>query len=115
MLFRLFEQFRSRNDEPIDIESFSTQVEENRKLAIYERETGMYAYWYLELRGEDECNRANRYKWPLTVAFFEQASGANAWALQGALRPGSGSTFEAWMSGPMLETGVSWFSCQTQI
>ena len=59
-MFRFLERFRARNGEPVDLEGLAKQVEEGRKLAIYDRETGLYAYWYLVLRGEDECARAPR-------------------------------------------------------
>ena len=84
-MFRFLQQFRARNGEPVDLAVLAKQVEEGRKLAIYDRETGLYAYWYLVLRGEDECARAKRYSWPFTLVVIEQSSSANAWAMQGAL------------------------------
>lgn len=45
-------------------------AEEGRKLAIYDRVTGLYAYWYLQMRAEEEMSRAGRYQKPLSVASF---------------------------------------------
>ncbi len=39
---------------------------EGRKLAIYDRATGLYAYWYLQLRADEEISRAARYDKPLS-------------------------------------------------
>ncbi len=78
-------RLRSNDNPPIDLELLSSQIEEGRKLAIYDRETGLYAFWYLALRGDDECNRAQRYKWPLTLAAIQIETGENAWAVQGVV------------------------------
>jgi GGDEF domain-containing protein len=45
-------------------------ADEGRKLAIYDRATGLYAYWYLQMRAEEEMSRAGRYQKPLSVASF---------------------------------------------
>ncbi len=45
-------------------------ADEGRKLAIYDRATGLYAYWYLQMRAEEEMSRAGRYHKPLSVASF---------------------------------------------
>lgn len=45
-------------------------AEEGRKLAIYDRVTGLYAYWYLQMRAEEEMSRAGRYQKPLSIASF---------------------------------------------
>jgi GGDEF domain-containing protein len=84
-LLKFLEQFRERTDRPVDLESLAKQVEAGRKLAIYDGETGLYAYWYLVLRGEDECAKAKRYNWPLTLAVIEPSSAANQWTMRGAL------------------------------
>ncbi len=42
-----------------------------RRLAIYERETGLFAYWYLQLRGSEECDRAARYGRSLSLVVAE--------------------------------------------
>lgn len=39
---------------------------EGRRAAIYERTTGLYAYWYLQLRVEEEIVRAERGGKPLS-------------------------------------------------
>lgn len=40
---------------------------EGRKLAIYDRATKLYAYWYLQLRGDEEIARAKRYNKSLCI------------------------------------------------
>ncbi|HXF50701.1 MAG TPA: hypothetical protein VNM43_03340 [Dehalococcoidia bacterium] len=45
-------------------------ADEGRKLAIYDRVTGLYAYWYLQMRAEEEMSRAGRYQKALSVASF---------------------------------------------
>lgn len=84
-MFNFLNRLRSNDGNSPDLEGLSHQVEEVRKLAIYDRETGLYAFWYLELRGDDECNRARRYESPLTLAIIDGEGGANSWAMQGVL------------------------------
>lgn len=84
-MFDFLNRLRSNGNPPVDLELLSSQIEEGRKLAIYDRETGLYAFWYLALRGGDECNRAQRYDWPLTLAVVQIEAGENAWALQGVV------------------------------
>lgn len=48
-----------------------------RKLVIYERETGLFAHWYLKLRGEEECDRAARYGRPFTLCLVEPTAEAD--------------------------------------
>ncbi len=56
-------------------------VNEGRKLVIYERETGLFAFWYITLRCEEECYRAQRYQRPLSVAVLEPEHAAEAWSV----------------------------------
>lgn len=58
------------------------QIETGRKLVIYERETGLFAHWYVTLRGEEECDRAARYGRTLGLLLVEPAPGANTWVVQ---------------------------------
>jgi GGDEF domain-containing protein len=39
----------------------SREAEEARKLAIYDRDTGLLAHWYFSRRLEEECQRSDRY------------------------------------------------------
>ncbi len=48
-------------------------VQQGHKLAIYERDTGLFAHWYVELRGAEECDRAKRYERPLSMLVIEPA------------------------------------------
>ncbi len=48
-------------------------VEEGRQLAIYDRETGFYAYWYFSLRLQEEIARSDRRKEPFLLLLVEAA------------------------------------------
>lgn len=61
------------------------QIEHGRKLVIYERDTGLYAHWYVALRGDEECARAQRYGHPLCMLVIEPRPYTESWAVQGAL------------------------------
>ena len=72
------------------LEAVQQMAEEGRRLAIYDRQTGMYAYWYLQLRGDEEVSRASRYGKQLTcISLWAQDSAdtaATAKTLKVALR-----------------------------
>jgi GGDEF domain-containing protein len=57
--------------QPAYLNKVADQIEAGRKLAIYERETGLFAHWYVTLRGEEECARAARYKRRLVLVLIE--------------------------------------------
>lgn len=67
------------------IEKAVQQVEAGRRLAIYERETGLLAHWYIALRCEEECHRAERYERPLTLIMIEPEESAEVWKAQGEI------------------------------
>jgi PleD family two-component response regulator len=48
------------------LDEVKQMAEQGRRLAIYDRATGLYAYWYLQLRGDEEASRAERYGKPLS-------------------------------------------------
>ena len=52
------------------------QAEAGRRLAIYDRETGLFAHWYVTLRGQEECTRAVRYGRRLGMLVVEPRAGA---------------------------------------
>ena len=54
------------------------QAASGRRLVIYERETGLLAYWYMVMRGDEECQRARRYEEGFTLAIIEPSPSANA-------------------------------------
>ena len=60
-------------------------AETGRRLAIYERETGLLAHWYISLRGKEECDRAARYQRPLALLLAEPQEESDAWTVQGLL------------------------------
>jgi hypothetical protein len=41
-----------------NLEKVSAQAEAGRRLAIYDRQTGLLAYWYIRHRFEEEAARA---------------------------------------------------------
>jgi GGDEF domain-containing protein len=48
-----------------------SEVESGRRLAMFDRQTGLYAYWYMLRRFEEETRRAERYTRPLTAMAVE--------------------------------------------
>ncbi len=72
--------------EPADRQALVDVAEQRadtgRKLVIYERETGAFAHWYVELRCDEECGRANRYERSLTLLLIEPAVGTEPWEVQ---------------------------------
>ncbi len=65
--------FFGRNDSNHDaiMDKASREVESGRRLAMFDRQTGLYAYWYLVRRFEEEARRAERYTRPLTAMLIE--------------------------------------------
>ena len=53
------------------IEKAALEAESGRRLAMFDRQTGLFAYWYLQRRFEEEAHRAERYSTPLTVMLIE--------------------------------------------
>ncbi len=45
------------------------------RMAIYDRETGLYAYWYINLRIQEEMARASRHEQPFVLLLVESARG----------------------------------------
>ena len=68
------------------IEKVMHQVDKGRKLVIYERDTGLFAHWYVELRGNEECDRAKRYARPLSIAVIEPNRDGDPWEIQERVR-----------------------------
>ena len=67
------------------IDTLVAQASAGRKSAMYDRDTGLFAYWYMTLRGEEECIRSARYERPLTLLVIEPAPEADAWTVQGSI------------------------------
>jgi diguanylate cyclase (GGDEF)-like protein len=53
------------------IDKATREAESGRRLAMFDRETGLYAHWYLERRFEEEARRSERYSRPLSVIAIE--------------------------------------------
>jgi GGDEF domain-containing protein len=75
------------------------EAEAGRRLAIYERETGLLAYWYIALRGDEECYRAGRYGRPLALLLAEPAPGADEWDVA--------SKICAWLTAEVRKSDVA--------
>lgn len=68
------------------------QAEAGRRLAIYDRDTGLFAHWYMALRGQEECARAARYERSLSLLVVEpRGDGRRA---HGAIQSEIGSWFQ---------------------
>ena len=50
-----------------DLAEIQALAQQGRRLAIYDRATGLYAYWYLELRADEELSRAARFSKKLAL------------------------------------------------
>lgn len=44
-----------------DLSEVQEIASQGRRLAIYDRATGLYAYWYLQLRAAEEISRSQRH------------------------------------------------------
>jgi GGDEF domain-containing protein len=70
--------------DPVAIARLVKQAEAGRRLAIYDRDTGLFAHWYMELRGQEECARAARYERNLSLLVIEPCAenGRADWAIK---------------------------------
>lgn len=71
---------------PGHLAAATKQVEVGRRLAIYERDTGLLAHWYLELRCDEECYRAERYSRPFSFLVVEPSPSSQEWETSEELR-----------------------------
>jgi hypothetical protein len=71
--------------DPALLGRYIEQARAGRRLAIYERDSGLFAHWYMVLRGQEECARAKRYDRPLSLLIVEPAPSSNAdeWTTKG--------------------------------
>jgi len=77
-----------RRTDPALISRLVEQAQQGRKLAIYDRDTGLFAHWYLALRGHEECARAGRYGRGLSLLIIEPSAGTagEEWAAKSRIR-----------------------------
>jgi hypothetical protein len=66
-------------------------VNQGRKLTIYEHQSGLFSHWYMELRGKEECDRAQRYNRELAFLVVEPIRSEDEWATMRALQIWFGS------------------------
>ena len=75
--------------ETSELQEMLRLIAENRQnVVIYDRTTGVYAYWYFLLRGEEELARATRSGRPIAYLFLNARQEANAQVLGAALKFG---------------------------
>lgn len=60
---------------PKDVQQLNDLAEEGRRLVIYDRETGLYAYWYFSLRLQEEMARSDRRRESFALLLVEAARG----------------------------------------
>ncbi len=53
------------------VEKATQQAESGRRLVMFDRESGLYAFWYITQRFEQESDRSQRYNRPLSVILVE--------------------------------------------
>ncbi len=54
-----------------DLDEVKEIANQGRRLAIFDRATGLYAYWYLQLRADEEVSRSKRHgKAVICVSFW---------------------------------------------
>jgi len=65
----MFSNLRGKPEDPreYDLEEVLQSAAAGRRLVIYDRATNLHAYWYLQLRGDEEIARARRYGKPLSI------------------------------------------------
>jgi PleD family two-component response regulator len=66
VLSRVFGQKQAKQAS-YELDAVMEMASEGRRLAIYDRGTKLYAYWYLDLRAAEEVARARRYSKPLSL------------------------------------------------
>src|SRR5438552_9040771 len=72
-LFRKFR--RDEGQAQVLIERAVEEAERGRRLAIYDRASGLFAFWYWRLRFQEEVERYDRYKRDLTFLLLESPPG----------------------------------------
>jgi hypothetical protein len=76
------------------VQKVAEQAEAGRKFVIYERTTGLFAHWYIAMRGEEECNRVARLRREINCA----QTGLSSF-------PDDGATFEELYGVPRHRLG----------
>ena len=94
---RLVPQPASKHDALVD--KATREAESGRRLAMFDRETGLYAHWYLARRFEEEARRSERYDRPLSVIAMEVHCQDEAYRVQDELR--------AWLDQSLRSTDLA--------
>src|SRR5688572_2846988 len=80
MLRSLFSRPQPEQHEVV-VERLRRESEANRRLAMYDHDTGLYAYWYLVQRIDEEAKRAERYGHGFSLMLIGVQQGKNFGAL----------------------------------
>ena len=89
---------RDRSNSEALVQRIAREAESGRRLAIYERETGFFAHWYIAMRGQEECARARRYEHTLTLAVVEPKQQGNDRLVE--------SRIAGWLQNGLRETDI---------
>jgi GGDEF domain-containing protein len=79
------------------VDKVAREVEANRRLAIYDRDTGLYAYWYLTMRIDEEAQRAERYGHSFSLMLISVQQGNN---------PATLDRFTEWLSSRLRSSDL---------
>jgi GGDEF domain-containing protein len=63
------------------VQKATREAESGRRLVMFDRQTGLYAYWYIVQRFKEEAKRTERYECPLSVLSVEVVKG-DSYSLQ---------------------------------
>ena len=74
-LISVFPSQRSTAARDLMVTELARQADSARRLAIYDRESGFLAPWYMQLRVAEESLRAKRYERPLSLLVVEAGEG----------------------------------------
>jgi GGDEF domain-containing protein len=79
------------------LEMAAQEANSARRLAIYDRDSGLYAYWYFASRFRQETARCTRYNHPLSVVLVEVNQGPEGHSLE---------SVQAWLSSELRSTDL---------
>jgi GGDEF domain-containing protein len=72
-----------------DLREVQEIANKGRRLAIYDRATGLYAYWYLQLRAAEEISRSQRHhRGVFCISIWTSAAQESVDAMRDRLKSG---------------------------
>jgi hypothetical protein len=81
------------------VEKATREAESGRRLVMFDRQTGLYAYWYIVQRFKEESKRTERYECPLSVLSVEVVQKGDGYGLQDKVT--------AWLAHEMRATDLT--------